>query len=117
MEFEAYNKLTYGNSTCLIACPDGYTIDGDTEFHRCVKCDESCATCEDNGLVGDKSKCITCSETHPFMYAPKSLCMETCSNGYYRLGKDEGRRMLLSKKEQKLQEYKAQREAEAAAKA
>ena len=98
MEFSPYSvKDTSGNSTCLSSCQGeykdtkgvlqrGYTSNGDEKEHRCVQCDPSCATCQDNGKVGDTKKCVKCAKTHPFMFTPESRCMESCSLGYYQLG-------------------------------
>jgi hypothetical protein len=63
-----------GRSTCLKACEDGYTTDGNvinsndeaSKYYRCVECEMFCGTCEGQakpdekgvvksyGVVGDK---------------------------------------------------------------
>lgn len=88
-----------GNSTCLTSCPDtfvdangvkqaGFTSNGDNKYHKCVQCDPSCNTCQDNGLVGDIKRCVTCSKSHPFMFTPEARCMDKCTVGYYQLGEE-----------------------------
>jgi proprotein convertase subtilisin/kexin type 5 len=51
----------------------------------CVKCDESCATCVDNGDKGDKMKCKTCSKKYPFLYSPDEKCLQSCYEGFYQI--------------------------------
>lgn len=46
-----------------------------------------CRTCQDNGLVGDKDKCKSCSRSHPFMYSPDNVCYKECGIGYYEVNK------------------------------
>lgn len=52
-----------GTQTCRPTCELGYTSNGNPE-KVCEACDESCKTCRDNGVVGDKSKCIDCADDH-----------------------------------------------------
>ena len=47
--------------TCQSACDDGFSTDGDIESLRCQMCDASCATCLDDGVVGDAAKCVECN--------------------------------------------------------
>lgn len=72
--------------TCSGLCAPGFTSNGSTDG-ECVPCDITCATCQDNGLVGDKYKCQTCSTCFPYMYSPLSKCMKTCYDepGYYKV--------------------------------
>lgn len=39
-------------STCKEECDLGYTTNGDERL-QCIKCDDSCASCPDDGFVGD----------------------------------------------------------------
>ena len=74
-----------GNSTCATKCDDGYTANGDIKF-ICSKCDPSCATCEDDGNVGDNKRCVTCNQTtHPFLLARKKECHKFCGQGLYEV--------------------------------
>lgn len=87
-----YEKSPYspdgsGESTCNDSCPDGFTSNGDKDYHICVPCDRSCATCADEGELGDRNKCITC---HPgdFIYSIESKCFEECGMGFYQVSDD-----------------------------
>mmetsp|Transcript_21112 Transcript_21112/g.32734 ORF Transcript_21112/g.32734 Transcript_21112/m.32734 type:complete len:97 (+) Transcript_21112:730-1020(+) len=74
-----------GESTCINKCPDGFTSNGDDDLFKCVPCDETCVTCQDNGQVGDIKRCTECSESFPNMYSPEARCMEVCNNGFYEV--------------------------------
>ena len=39
-------------STCQSSCDFGFTSNGDPDL-VCIKCDDSCSSCLDNGNVGD----------------------------------------------------------------
>ena len=80
-----FNKATYkGTSTCESQCSDGWTSNGDKD-HICVRCDKSCATCEDNRKVGDVVKCKKCSNEFPFLFSSKKKCMTGCGVGFYEV--------------------------------
>ena len=82
-----YSASGSGVSICDNACPDGWTSNGDTEYHVCEPCDSSCLTCADSGNIGDKNKCITCHAGWK-LYAPEQKCMETCALGYYEVNSE-----------------------------
>lgn len=77
---EKYLTTTETYSTCDVACHDGYTTDGNKDLH-CTKCDTPCATCADNGLVGDKYICLTCAEGYPYRYG--DTCVPECPPGTF----------------------------------
>lgn len=79
-----------GNSTCAISCDPGYTSNGGNpqDGYFCVKCNPSCATCEDEGNVGDKDKCVTCNPTHPFLVQKTKKCEKSCGRGLYEIKPD-----------------------------
>ena len=58
-----------GDSTCLTRCVNGWTSNGDTETHKCTRCNPRCETCEDQGGKKDKDLCKECSTAYPFQYA------------------------------------------------
>lgn len=70
-------KNEYANSTCLTRCDNGWTRNGNPE-HICERCDERCRSCEDQGVSGDKSRCLACSTKYPFLYGPAKTCLEEC---------------------------------------
>lgn len=71
-------------STCELKCPDGYTSNGDPN-RICVKCNEMCKTCRDDGKVGDKDICVSCADKYPFFYPPSATCLQQCTNGFYKV--------------------------------
>ena len=79
-----YKTNGSGKSTCLSACNDGFTTNGDP-LHKCEACHEMCETCADDGKVGDKDLCKTCSKEYPFMYSATSTCMKECGLGFYKV--------------------------------
>lgn len=72
-----------GTITCRPTCELGYTTNGHPQKH-CEKCDISCATCKDNGEVGDKAKCIDCAADHPFRVALTDTCLKECAFNMYQ---------------------------------
>ena len=74
-------------SQCKLSCPDGYTSNGDPN-KVCVPCNPMCATCRDDGNVGDKDLCMSCAPEFPKFYAPGNICMKECSNGFYDVNAD-----------------------------
>lgn len=83
---EKYLTTTETYSTCDVACHDGYTTDGNKDL-ICTKCDTPCATCADNGLVGDKYICLTCAEGYPFRHG--DTCVPECPPGTFLDDKGE----------------------------
>lgn len=84
--FSPWDDLTKtGNATCLDSCGDGYTSNGDNIGYKCVRCNEMCSTCDDNGRNRDKDRCVKCAATHPFFYARDQLCLRACENGYFNI--------------------------------
>ena len=81
LHYNMVGTTSYG--TCLTKCPAGYTTNGDTTNRLCVPCDSSCGTCVDNGAVGDRYKCLTCSSGYNFRSTVDMKCLTNCSNGYY----------------------------------
>lgn len=71
-----------GTSNCQSSCSSGYTTDGSSS-KICSKCDISCDTCFDNGVVGDKYKCVTCSDAFNYRLSGSYTCMSSCPSGYY----------------------------------
>ena len=77
--------MSYNNtlpSTCKSSCDEGFTTNGDTALN-CQACDQSCATCFDNGIVGNINQCIQCSSNYPLRIANSTTCLNTCSLGLY----------------------------------
>jgi proprotein convertase subtilisin/kexin type 5 len=69
--------------TCEPFCAAGYTTNGNQDKH-CEKCDPSCASCAENGEVGDKAKCIDCAEDHPFRKSMTQTCLKECTLGLFQ---------------------------------
>jgi hypothetical protein len=68
-----------GDSTCLTRCENGWTSNGgETTDWVCERCNPRCETCEDQGVVGDKDKCLECSLDYPFLYPDKQTCFVKC---------------------------------------
>jgi len=77
-------------ATCLSSCDPGWTTNGPVpsavlsdepifdDLVPCVKCNVMCDSCEDDGNVGDKDRCKTCSKDYPFAYTAQAMCKKTC---------------------------------------
>jgi len=65
-------------ATCLPSCDPGWTTNGNKPDLNCVKCNVMCDSCEDDGDVGDKDRCKTCSKDYPFAYTAQAMCKKTC---------------------------------------
>lgn len=76
-------KISGQNGQCRQSCDPGYTSNGSKD-KICTKCDVSCATCVDNGVLGDRSRCITCAKSYDYRYSPLQQCLKSCSNGFYQ---------------------------------
>lgn len=95
---------TAEGSTCAAQCPDGYTTNGnkvvgkdDTgaivpskTYQVCTNCDLACRTCKGQtlkpaGVKGDKSKCLTCSSTFPYIVKAQETCFTACTSGFYEV--------------------------------
>ena len=63
---------------CKKSCDEGYTTNGDRPNKNCVKCHESCATCKDQGKIGDMKKCTKCMASLDFTERKKGseLCFK-----------------------------------------
>lgn len=88
-------------STCSAQCPAGYTTDGNTvppssegsslgpaTYHVCTNCELACRTCRGQtaapaGKPNDKSKCLTCSSTFPYIVRAQETCFTACTSGFY----------------------------------
>lgn len=75
-------------SSCYNECPAGWTSNGDTEYHVCERCSNSCAECMDEGKVGDKDRCTVCKDGW-FLYAPEQKCMPSCGEGFYEIAVED----------------------------
>ena len=47
-------------SVCGDSCDSGWTTNGDKN-KICETCDVSCVTCQDKGMIGDRSQCLECA--------------------------------------------------------
>lgn len=72
-----------GTQTCRPSCDLGYTTNG-SPIKQCVSCDQSCVSCRDNGLVGDKFQCISCSPLFPLRVTQTDLCLSSCKPGMFQ---------------------------------
>ena len=70
-------------SECKSYCDRGFTTNGSSN-KQCTNCDVSCASCSENGLVGDVDKCIDCADDHPFRLSMTQTCLKSCSMGLYK---------------------------------
>jgi len=63
--------------SCRKTCDIGYTSNGSAD-RTCVKCNESCAQCKDDGKVNDKFKCVRCNKEKGFTERRKGseLCFD-----------------------------------------
>ena len=67
--------MRYGlSSTCQDSCDDGFTTDGNPDLH-CIKCDDSCATCKDDGVKGDAQTCTECAVGYDFKDRSTKKCL------------------------------------------
>lgn len=73
-----------GDSQCKPKCEDGWTTNGNKEL-ICQKCDPTCATCEDDGDVGDRKKCTSCAPATPKLFSKLSECTAECGDGRYEI--------------------------------
>ena len=49
-----------GSNVCNSKCDNGFTTNGDPN-KVCVKCNSICANCKDEGKLGDKDQCLSCT--------------------------------------------------------
>ena len=64
-------KLFIEEGNCVEQCSEQYFLN----MKKCIKCNESCRTCEFN-----KDNCLTCDETSSFKFLFKNSCYEKCPN-------------------------------------
>lgn len=89
--------------TCQEQCDDKFTTNGQSvnpastteKFFECQECDMFCDKCKgqgtldtvtneiDYGTDGDKSRCVTCSFTFPYLVPSEEKCYVQCNAGYY----------------------------------
>ena len=70
--------MAYGLlSTCKESCDPGFSRNGDPDL-VCIKCDDSCATCLDDGNVGDADICVTCAVDYDFFDPNTRKCLKAC---------------------------------------
>lgn len=70
------------DSTCKATCDTGYTTDGDPDL-KCTKCDDSCATCLDEGNIGDAKTCVECAVGYDFYDPILDKCLQKCPPFHY----------------------------------
>lgn len=75
---------------CKASCNPGYTSNGVTDLNgnltkKCEKCDDSCVTCLDNNIKGDRKQCIDCNAAagYPWRITGTQLCVDYCHDSYY----------------------------------
>ena len=81
--------MAYGTkSTCKASCDEGFTTNGDPDL-VCIKCDDSCKTCPDNGNVGDAQFCLECADGYDFKDPLTNMCLQECPPGYFATENNE----------------------------
>ena len=70
-------------SVCGTSCESGWTTNGDKN-KMCERCDISCETCQDKGIVGDRSTCLTCAAGYDLRLGQQ--CVDRCPLGTYQSG-------------------------------
>jgi len=67
---------------CRPWCDDGFTSNGSTP-KTCVQCDDTCATCVDQGKEGDTKRCLQCDTQYP-LRVRQDECTDQCSQGFFQ---------------------------------
>lgn len=74
-----------GEPICKADCNYGFTTNGNL-MNTCEPCDDSCSGCMNDGNVGDKFKCVKCSNTHPFRKEGTQVCLSECTDRLFKSG-------------------------------